>query len=72
VKALRDEAIKMLRELRGMDPCELCTDEVKFVENYLQNAYSKGWLDGRVADVAQQHAPPFCETCSDGGHGDGK
>jgi hypothetical protein len=64
-------ATELLMELRGMAREELCRDEISYVSQKLHVVYTEGYLVGVNLGMGAACAPPACETCSDGGHGEG-
>jgi hypothetical protein len=69
---IRMLAIKLLCDLRGMSQEELSGDEVDFVIKVMSEAHALGYLDGVNALMGKAMQPELCETCSDGGHEEGR
>ena len=69
---MRWYAAELLMNLRGMAREELCSDEITFVQHWLEEMcssnYARGFSDGVKHKHAVENQGPSCETCSDGGH----
>lgn len=64
------EAVKLLRQLRGVDPAELHSGEIEFVMTFLDKAHSIGWSKGMTQGGAMALAlndeARQSKSCSDG------
>jgi len=77
---LKQMAIDLLKELRGMERAELSGDEIYHVTGIMERAYilgfntgkTKGYIQALGEEVAEEASGPVCEGCSDGGHYEGQ